>query len=621
MKDKKRHRDITSTKDYISVFLENIDVFRWVWKEIVPRESKIYALKMFPFLVASTLVSGAIPFLIGLLINALPNEASSGDLRMVAIVLIAYLTSVLLHKFCDYKRSVYREWQLGYNQGAIDDMITKRFFGMSIGQHVRERSNLNVANLEKGRGRLMHIQFLLLFELGAVLFTFITSFILLFFVSFVSGLVILIGLIPYAYISFRMNVSVAIECDPIDERMRRTYRRRVSRWNQTPRVQLADMAEKEVADLREEFDEVIQDDRNFWIRFIKNSTFRELIMAFAAFLAITYSVWQVFQGNISFGMVYPIFAWTSRVTENIWRIGHIERELNYHLPVIKSFRKVMDLEPDITDVPDAVELEDEPVTVEFRGVSHRYAQPVLSDPEGDNPLILRDISFRIEPGEKVALIGASGCGKTTITQLLLRAFDPEEGGIFLNGHDLRKVNLQSWRRLVGHIPQRPAIFDGTLRQNLTYGLAREVPEEEIEEIIRLLRIDFGNRLTLGLDTRVGWDGIELSGGEQQRLIAGAAVIKRPRFVVVDEATASLDSTTEREFQAGFEAIIGSDTSAIVIAHRLSTVRKCDKFFVLRPLEEVPEGESQIEAVGTSFQGLYQQSPTFKRLADDQGLRI
>ena len=140
--------------------------------------------------------------------------------------------------------------------------------------------------------------------------------------------------------------------------------------------------------------------------------------------------------------------------------------------------------------------------------------------------------------------------------------------------------------------------------------------------MRKLKIDFGDRLTDGLDTRVGRHGIELSGGEQQRLMIGAAAMRKPIFMVVDEATASLDATTEKAVQKGLEEVLGDDMSALIITHRLSTVRRlCTKFFVLRDAEGLAPGESSLEASASSFEELYEISPTFRLLADDQGVVI
>jgi len=260
--------------------------------------------------------------------------------------------------------------------------------------------------------------------------------------------------------------------------------------------------------------------------------------------------------------------------------------------------------------------------VRFCGVGLRYGKTI------DETAVrtLRDINFTIAPGEKVALIGPSGAGKSSIMKLLLRFMDPSEGEIWINGHRLQDVQLTSWMGHVGYIPQEAQIFDGTIRYNLTFGLSEErqrtITDEELWEVMRLLRIDFGARLDNGLNTVVGRDGMKLSGGERQRLMAGAAVIKRPIFMVIDEATSSLDSTTEKAVQEGLRKVLSGPAGALIVAHRLSTVRTiCNCFIVLRKPEDTPDGESQIEAVAGSFEELYRISPTFRQLADDQDIRI
>ena len=239
--------------------------------------------------------------------------------------------------------------------------------------------------------------------------------------------------------------------------------------------------------------------------------------------------------------------------------------------------------------------------------------------------VLRNVSFTIEPGEKAALIGPSGAGKTTIMRLLMRYMDPTAGAILIDGHDLRDVQLSSWLNLIAYVPQQAQVFDGTVRDNLLYRFTDEpiaVPDEELWTMMRKLKIDFGDRLTAGLDTRVGRHGIELSGGEQQRLMIGAAAMRKPIFMVVDEATASLDATTEKAVQKGLEEVLGTTMGALIITHRLSTVRRlCSKFFVLRDSEGLAPDESQLEATASSFEELYEISPTFRRLADDQGVVI
>ncbi|HBP00083.1 TPA: hypothetical protein DD617_02755 [Candidatus Uhrbacteria bacterium] len=165
-----------------------------------------------------------------------------------------------------------------------------------------------------------------------------------------------------------------------------------------------------------------------------------------------------------------------------------------------------------------------------------------------------------------------------------------------------------------------------MASNLLYGVQSErqsqVTENDLWKVVKRLQIHFGKRLTHGLQTRVGRHGLKLSGGQAQRLMIGAAAAREPRFMIIDEATSSLDSTTERQVQQGLAEVLGEGMGALIIAHRLSTVRDlCGKFVVLRPIDGVQGEEAQIEAVASSFEELYLLSSTFRQLADDQGIHF
>ncbi len=200
--------------------------------------------------------------------------------------------------------------------------------------------------------------------------------------------------------------------------------------------------------------------------------------------------------------------------------------------------------------------------------------------------------------------------------------DPTEGSIAIDGIDLRELDLDSWLSNIGYVPQQLEVFDGTIRYNLTYGLSDErrkrVNDEAIWAMMRTLHIDFGDRLREGLDTRIGFNGIKLSGGQNQRLMVGAAALKEPKFMIIDEATSSLDATTERLVQGGLETVL-HNCGALIVTHRLNTVRRiCDRFILI----DRADGQGgRIQAEADSFEELYAVSPAFRGLARDQGIEF
>jgi ABC-type multidrug transport system fused ATPase/permease subunit len=255
--------------------------------------------------------------------------------------------------------------------------------------------------------------------------------------------------------------------------------------------------------------------------------------------------------------------------------------------------------------------------VRFEGVGVTYA--------GRSP-VLKDINLDIPPAARVALIGPSGAGKSTIASLILRRSDPSCGRITINGIPLPSYNLSSVLAHVGVILQRSEIVSGTVRENILLSvpplMLPSISDDQVWRVMDLVSPHMRDRFCVyGLDTRVGKQGLQLSGGEQQRLCVMRALIKNPELLIVDEATSSLDSVTEEAVQQGIDVTLSKGISALVIAHRFSTLKKCNRFVVLKTAQECGPLESQIEAESDSLPDLYAISATFRTLADKQGFRV
>ena len=251
-------------------------------------------------------------------------------------------------------------------------------------------------------------------------------------------------------------------------------------------------------------------------------------------------------------------------------LGFVYREIKQSLTDMESMFRLMSVSADVKDATGAAPLHPGPGAVEFDRVSFAY------DPRRT---ILHEVSFRVPAGAKVAIVGASGAGKSTISRLLFRFYDVTAGAVRIDGQDIRDATQASVRGSIGIVPQDTVLFNDTIYYNIAYGRPGASPAE-VEEAARLARIhDFIMASPDGYQTMVGERGLKLSGGEKQRVAIARTILKRPRILLFDEATSALDTRTEREIQSSLREVSRGHTT-LVIAHRLSTIVDADEIIVL-----------------------------------------
>ncbi len=279
---------------------------------------------------------------------------------------------------------------------------------------------------------------------------------------------------------------------------------------------------------------------------------------------------RVTGGTMTLGDFVLVVTYLMQLYLPLGFLGYVYREVKQSLTDMEAMFNLIRVPADVTDRPGAAALRVAGGEVAFDHVSFAYRP--------DRP-ILRDVSFRVPAGRKVAIVGPSGAGKSTISRLLFRFYDVDEGAITIDGQDLRDVTQESLRAAIGIVPQDTVLFNDTVHYNIAYGRPGAA-EPEIEAAARLAAIhDFIVSTPDGYATRVGERGLKLSGGEKQRVAIARTMLKRPAVLVFDEATSALDSQTEKEIQSALHAV-SADHTTLVIAHRLSTVVDADEIIVL-----------------------------------------
>lgn len=611
-------------KDYIKDALRVKELAMWIWKEFSNQKCKELSKKMFLATAIICLIDVITPWVLSTVFDGL--NPKNLNLSAVIFGLIMFGIMIIIGRMVHYKQGTYREIIYGEKLRQLDKRTTELFFAKSLGTHIDEGTLLNEANIKKGYERILQLEDMAIGQGTQTLLNLTFCFFALWFLGWRPAALVTAMIIFYLIWTLFMNQKVMEKGIPIDEKWRNMTRFRIERWGQIERVKTNSKESDEVKELGRLFDDAINPDRKLWLWYIKQVLKREYVNHFVLLSIMFYGVFEVWHGRMTLGLLYPLFTWTSQFTNNLWLIGHFEHQINWATPSILALQDALNLPKGLTTTERPKHLpKSSPCRVEFQNVNFTYSVQPNGSKQNDSLVpVLNDISFAIEPGEKVALIGSSGAGKTTIMRLLLRYMDPTSGKIKIDSLDLRDLKLSSWLCLVGYIPQQAQIFDGTIRYNLLYGLPdsekEKISDEELWDTIHLLKIDFGKRLTNGLDTLVGRDGIKLSGGQAQRIMIGAAVIKKPRFMVIDEATSSLDSSTEKLVQEGLKQVLTDDRGALIITHRLNTVRRiCNKFIMLS--ENGGDKGSKIVAITSSFEKLASESYEFRSLALDQGITL
>jgi ABC-type multidrug transport system fused ATPase/permease subunit len=291
------------------------------------------------------------------------------------------------------------------------------------------------------------------------------------------------------------------------------------------------------------------------------------------------------EGHTSTGVVFGFIAALNNFFDPIQSLSQLYSVYQSGTAALDKIFELLDERPELVDAADAVDLPRVRGELRFERVSFRYGA------EAHLPWALRDVDLAIPAGQTVALVGETGAGKSTLAKLVQRFYDPTEGRILIDGHDLRGVRARSLRTQLGTVPQEAFLFSGSVRENIAFARP-DASDEQIRAAARAVGAeDFIARLERGYDTQIGERGVQLSAGQRQLLAFARALVADPRVLVLDEATSNVDVRTERLIEQGLRRLLHGRT-AIVIAHRLSTIRHADRIVVLERGRVVEQGSHE-----------------------------
>ena len=334
------------------------------------------------------------------------------------------------------------------------------------------------------------------------------------------------------------------------------------------------------------FDGAVEDSFQSAKKRVKISAFFGPMIGFIAFVTALALLWyggrEVIAGTLSPGEMVAFILYAVIIAGPMGSFARLYTRIQEGLGASERIFEILDTEPEVQDTPNAAPMPNIAGKVEIKNLHFHYRE----DQE-----VLKGLNFSVEPGEMVALVGPSGAGKTTLVQILHRFYDPVSGEILVDGQNIRDIQMTSYWRQIGLVPQETLLFGGTIEENIRF--AKEgATLDEIQDAARGANADtFINECPDGYQTIVGEKGIRLSAGQRQRIAIARAILKNPRLLILDEATSSLDNESEKLIQEALERLMQGKTS-FVIAHRLSTIHNADKILVLDKGQIIETGTHQ-----------------------------
>jgi ABC-type multidrug transport system fused ATPase/permease subunit len=566
------------------------------------RPLQFWMLGLFGFIALAQAMRMVSPWLSSKIIDGLVGNLPTN--QIYAYGAISIMIWLFKSTIFDWLRDRYELNHLDYAiPRRIQEVTLAKLFGFSIGQHTSENSGVKQTVINRGENALINLGDIILYQAFPLFAEIVILTGLLLYWSRPIGLVVLTGALVYAFVVVKINNHFRADMKKLEKLHIKDSNFQGEVVKYISLVMANAQEERAQKECKESLGGAHTFSKNVWSRFATVAAIRNTISVIALGIVLVICISAVRDKTYTLGQFVMFMAWAGNALGNLGNLSPLHRRFIQHYTSVRKYFEMLAITPDVTVIPNPVRPEKFAGRIEFKNVTFRYKgreqRSVTDDDDELKPvepkvanLALDNVSFVIEAGQTVAFVGESGAGKSTLVKAIIRAQDPEIGQIIVDGNDLRLLDLKHFRSSIGIVDQDVALFDQSLRYNMTYGLngrATEISDRELHRIAEMSCIDrFFGRLEKGFDTHIGERGVKLSGGERQRVGIARALIKEPDILIFDEATSSLDSENESLIQESIERASRGRTT-IIIAHRFSTIRNVDKVIVFDKGKIVGQG--------------------------------
>jgi len=551
---------------------------RIIWQYLKKYKAKVYLITLIAFL--GSFIAAIIPYLYGYLVDAVISKAVVFEI--IIGFLLLWLILSLIGDWLDRMAS-FRGYNIAVDvENDFRLEITNHLLYLPLSFHKNKKMGEIVQRVSRGADHLETIISNVVFSLGPRFLTVVIALVIMSFVEWRLTLLLFLILVLYSLVSIWKTRAIV----KAQQKMNKAYEKSYGNlYDSIINIQTVKSFTREQKEEKRAYRDFIINAGQQYKLFLNSwrdlGAWQQAIFSTGFVLIFGIAIYFLNIEIITPGQLVMFIGYISLVYAPFGRLANDYRVIRTGLIVIKRSQKLLKIKQELYQ-KDKKEFKNIKGSVEFQDISFGYQK---------NKNVLRDINFKVKSGQMVALVGESGVGKTTLIDLISRYYIPKQGKILIDNQDIAEVNLESLRKQIAIVPQEVTLFNDTIKNNIHYG-RQNATEREIIEAAKIAHVhEFVNKFDKKYEQLVGERGIKLSTGQKQRVAIARAVLRNPSILILDEATSSLDSATEKLVQEALSKLIKGRTT-FVIAHRLSTIQKANLILVLEKGRIIEEGDHQ-----------------------------